>query len=220
MILLLPLDGRSVVLIGMLTDTPFFYHSISCPLILLVHQSHHLSTLLRLSLSLLPLLSAVYLPIGGRQNALTQYYEDRRKKARALSVYKNHRGSNALTPAGRRHGLSLCTKTTGARFLFGSHLKKHKPYFGAPAKTPNALAGTHLYPPSLPAPLEQWYGTEYENCEATPEHGHSFLLTILALLLSPPMCPRLSHRILQNAAMAPQLMLSLRPIGHAASYVQ
>ena len=44
--------------------------------------------------------------------------DTRRKKARALSVYKNH-----------------CL-TTGARFLFGSHLKKHKPYFGAPAKNP------------------------------------------------------------------------------------
>ena len=179
----------------MLRDTPFFYHSISCPLILPVHQSHHLSTLPRLSLSLSPLpLSVVHLPIGWRQTA--------------------------TMPAGRRHLPSLCTKTTGARFLFGSHLKKHEPYFAAPAKTLNALAGTPLYPPSLPAPPQQWSWKEYENCGAAPEHGHSFLLTILALLLSPLMCPSLLRRILQNAAMAPQLMLSLRPIGHAASYVQ
>ena len=122
MILPLPLDGRSVELIGMLTDTPFFYHSISYPLTLPVHRSHHLSTLPHLSLSLSPLpISAVHLPIGGHQNA--------------------------PMPAGRRHGPSLCTKTTGARSLSGSHLKKHKPYFAAPAKTPNVLAGTPLSPP-------------------------------------------------------------------------
>ena len=124
----------------------------------------------------------------------------RRKKARALSVYKNHKFSIPLWIAFKKAQALFCRTCKDAQRL-------------------NALAGTPLYPSSLPTPLQQWSGTEYENCEAAPEHDHSFLLTILALLLSPPMCPRLSHRILQNAAMAPQLMLSLRPIGHAASYV-